>query len=52
MLIQVNGDAMTNFLCIEEAMAYLNMSGWDYLNMYEDYKCLNTKVYVKNKSAI
>lgn len=43
---------MTNFLCIEEAMAFLNMSGHDYLNMYKDYKCLNTKVYVKNKLAV
>lgn len=43
---------MANFLCIEEAMAYLNMSGADYLNMYKDCKCLNTKVFVKNKSAI
>lgn len=34
--IQINGDAMTDFLCIEEALAYLNMTAHDWLALYTD----------------
>ena len=33
---QVMGDAMTNFLCIEEALAYLQISAYDWLAYYTD----------------
>jgi len=30
------GDAMTNFICIEEALAYLNISIVDWAKYYND----------------
>lgn len=39
-------------LCIEAAMAALNFSHEDYIGMYDDLKCKNTKVVVKDKSRI
>jgi hypothetical protein len=39
-------------LCIEAAMAALGMSHDDYIGMYEDLKCKNTKVVIKDKSKM
>lgn len=49
---QVMGDAMTNFLCVEEALAYLGITIQDWLAYYTDLECQNAKFYVKNKSKI
>lgn len=39
-------------LCIEACLASLNMTARDYLNIYTDLKCKNTKVTVKDKSKL
>ena len=39
-------------LCIEAAMAALNISAEDYLNMYHDLKCKNVKVVIKDKNKM
>lgn len=39
-------------LCIEIVLATLNMTGRDYLNMYTDLKCKNTKVTIRDKSKL
>lgn len=39
-------------LCIEAALATLNITGRDYLNLYTDLKCKNTKVTIKDKSKL
>jgi len=46
------GDSITNFLCIEEALAYLQVSVAQNLLCYEDLQCANTKVAVKDKSKL
>jgi hypothetical protein len=37
----VVGDAITDFLCIESALAYLNMTVNDWLGLYNDKVCKN-----------
>lgn len=39
-------------LCIEAVLANLKMTGQDYLNLYVDLKCKNTKVTIKDKSKL
>ena len=46
------GDAMTNFMCFEQALAYLNISHLDWLNFYQDLKCLNSTVKVADRTKI
>ncbi|EAR94337.2 phosphoacetylglucosamine mutase (macronuclear) [Tetrahymena thermophila SB210] len=49
---QCVGDSITNMLCIEAALATLNMTGQDYLNLYTDLKCKNSKVTIRDKSKL
>ncbi|KRW99776.1 Alpha-D-phosphohexomutase, alpha/beta/alpha I/II/III [Pseudocohnilembus persalinus] len=49
---QINGDAMTNFLCIEEALAYLGLSAEQWLNIYQDLHCLNSTVKIRDRSKM
>jgi hypothetical protein len=46
------GDAFTNFLCIEQSLAYLNTTTKLNFKEYEDLYCLNSKVAIKDKSKL
>ena len=49
---QTVGDAITDLLCIEGALSYLNWTHDDWFAMYTDYQYVNKKVVVKNKEVI
>lgn len=46
------GDAICDFLLIENALNYLNMTYKDLGELYEDYQSSTTKIKVKNKLAL
>ena len=46
------GDAMTNFMCLEMALAYLNISHKEWVEFYTDLKCLNSTVKVADRTKI
>jgi len=48
----VVGDAIANFLCIEEALAALHLTAEQWANLYKDLRCKNVKVAVKDRTKI
>jgi hypothetical protein len=46
------GDAITNFICFEMALAYLKITHHDWANFYQDFKCLNSTVKVADRTKI
>lgn len=54
-LIEANqgvGDAISNFLQIETALAFLQMNATSWKALYNDLESANTKVVVKNRFAV
>jgi len=46
------GDAMTNFLCFEQALAYLKINEKEWVGFYKDLKCKNSTVKVADRTKI
>jgi len=46
------GDAMTNFLCIEMILAYMQMRITEWSDLYDDLPCANTKIECLKKDII